>query len=127
MTDNLNFWSGKNYMKRDAFTGTQAIAAPVTPAYTTQYMTQAVITHNLGITPFFNIFYEPFKDGVIWEALGTRNQGNVFNPNNTAQTGPYLLGFADTTTLTVELGYTTNGLTGTYTIYYVIYKDYGIA
>lgn len=124
---NLYFWSGKNYMKRDATTGSQPVAAPVTLAYG-QYVTQTVITHDLGIIPFFRIFYEPFKDGVIWEALGTRNQQFATNPRNQAGvTGPYLIGFPETTTLTIELGYSSNTLTGTYPIYYVIYKDYGIA
>lgn len=114
-------------MKRDVSSGTVSVAAPVTPAFVTQYATQTVITHNLGIVPFFDLYYEPFKDNIIWEALGSRSQASTVNPSNTAQFGPYLLGFADTTTLTVELGYNANTLTGTYPIYYTIYRDYGLA
>lgn len=128
MTTNLNFWSGKNYMKRDSSSGSTSIAAPATLAFGGNvYVTQYTVTHNLGYVPFFKVFYEPFKDNVIWEPMASRNQGSAFNPRNTSTTGPYLLAWATTTTLIIELGYTNNTLTGTYPIYWVIYKDYGIA
>lgn len=124
---NINFWTAKNYMKRDTSTGSQSVAAPVTSEYLGLiFVTRTVITHNLGFVPYFSLFYEPFKDGVVWEPLGTRNGAEAINPRNTSITGPYLLGWADTTTLTIEIGYNTNTLTGTYPIYYVIYRDYGL-
>lgn len=123
---NINFWSGKNYMKRDSSTGVSNLAAPVTANFGI-FTTQSIITHNLGIVPFFELYYEGFKDNVVWTTLGSRTSGNAINPANTAQAGPYCLGFADTTTLTLEIGYSNNTLTGTYPVYYIIYKDFGIA
>lgn len=125
MTAGINFTSAKNYMKRDASSGTQSVAAPVTSAFGgLNFITTTTIAHNLGSIPFFRLYYEPFKDGIVWPGLGSRGAASATNPTNTAQTGPYLIGWADSTNLTLELGYFTNGLTGTYTIYYVIYKDY---
>lgn len=128
MSSQLNFWSGKNYMKRDTSTGSTSIAAPLTSAYGGGlFITQFIVTHNLGFIPFFSVFYEPFKDGIVWEVLGNRNQGLAVNPTNTAATGPYCIAWPTTTLLTIEIGYDTNTLTGTYPIYWVIYRDYGIA
>lgn len=125
--NNVTFWSGKNYMKRDISSGQDNLAAPSILLFSANYTTQKVITHNLGIVPFFDVYYEPFKDGVIWEAgIGARSNASVVNPRNTAQTGPYCLGYADETTLTIEIGYLDATLTGTYPVYWVIYKDYGL-
>lgn len=127
MSGQINFWSEKNYMKR--FTaGTTSIAAPVTSAYNgSLYITQYTVTHDLGYVPFFSVQYEGFQNGIIWEPLGTRLAGEAINPTNTSDTGPYCVAWADTTTMTIEIGYFANTLTGTYPIYWVIYYDYGIA
>lgn len=125
MTGQLNFTSSKNFMKRDTSSGTQSVAAPVTVFLTFQYATVTPVAHNLGFIPIFRVYYEPFKDGVIWPALGNRTTAFAVNPRNAAETGPYLLAYPDSANLTVEIGYSTNVLTGTYPIYYVIYKDYG--
>lgn len=125
--NNIYFWTQKNYMKRDTSTGSQNVAAPSTSVYAgALFVTRTTIIHNLGIVPFFNIYYEPFGDGVIWEALGTRSQGFTLNPRNTATFGPYCIAWADSTILTIEVGYFSNTLTGTYPIYYIIYRDYGL-
>lgn len=113
-------------MKRDTTTQALAMAAPVT-LYNGAYVTRVVITHLLNIIPMFGLSYEPFKDNVIWPALGDRINNNPINPRNTATTGPYLLAWPTLTTLTVELGYAANTLTGTYPVYATIYRDYGIA
>lgn len=123
---NLFFYTGKNYMKRDTTTQTLTMAAPVT-GYNGSFVTRSVITHSLGIIPMFELAYEGFKDGVIWPAMGDRIVNNPLNPRNTATTGPSLLAWPTTTTLTVELGYPVNTLTGTYPVYVTIYRDYGIA
>ncbi len=124
----INFWSGKNYMKRDSSSGTLSVAAPSVSAYGgLNFLTTTTITHNLGAIPFFRVYYEPFKDSVIWPPLGDRGSARAENPNNLAHYGPYLVAWADTTTLTLELGYLSNALTGTYPLYYVIYKDYAHA
>lgn len=124
---NINFWSEKNYLKRDTSTGSQSIAAPVTPGLFGLYVTQLIIPHTLGIIPYHKIYYEPFQDGVIWEATASRLNPTFINPRNTAQSGPYCISWPDNLSVTIELGYNANTLTGTYPIYYVIYRDYAIA
>lgn len=125
---NINFWSEKNYLKRDSSTGSTSVAAPATSAYLGGlYITQLVIPHTLGIIPYHKVYYEAFNDNVIWEATSSRLVGNFINPRNTAQTGPYCISWADTTAVTIELGYTNNTLTGNYPVYYVIYRDYALA
>ena len=115
-------------MKRDISTGSQNFAAPVTSVYLgSQYVTRVTISHGLGIVPFFSLHYEPFADGVVWEALGSRSQGRVQNPRIPANYGPYLIGWADTSNIYIELGYIANTLTGTFPVYYTIYRDYGIS
>lgn len=127
-TNNVNFWTGKNYMKRDSSTGTVSIAAPVTSAYGgALFRTQQIITHNLGIVPFFEAYYEPFKDSVVWPAMGSRLGSSAVNPRSTSTFGPYLIAWADATFLTLEIGYFNNTLTGTYPAYFTIYKDFGLA
>lgn len=126
MTDNLNFWSAKNYMKRDASTGSTNLSPPTTLSLG-NYVTKLTVPHNLGIVPFFKLYYEAAKDGIIWESMSTRSQGAASNPSNPSSDVPYLIGYADTTNLTIELGFYSNTLTGTYPVYYVIYKDYGLA
>lgn len=125
---NINFWSQKNYMKRSSSSGAISLGAPTTPIFGGfQYVTQSTIFHNLGIVPFFTLFYEPFGDGVVWEAMGTRVQAEVVNPRSTSTTGPYLLGWATSTTLVIEIGYISNLLVGPFNVDYVLYRDYGIA
>lgn len=125
---NINFWTQKNYMKRDSSTGTVNMAAPVTSAYGgTIFRTQQTVTHDLGYIPFFVVYYEPFLDNVVWPAMGSRLVGDATNPRSTSHFGPYLLAWADTIFLHLEIGYFTNTLTGTYPVYYNIYRDYGIA
>lgn len=123
---NLFFYTGKNYMKRDTSTVTLSMAAPVT-AYNGAFVTRSTITHSLNLIPMFEIYYEPFKDGVIWPAFGDRIVNNPVNPRSTGTTGPSLLAWATNTTLVVELGYPANTLTGNYNIYAIIYRDYGIS
>lgn len=128
MTDFLNFFSGKNYMKRDASSDSAELDPPSTSMYSgLVYVTQYVVTHNLGYIPFFTVFGELYGDGIIWEAIGSRNQERTINPSDTTSYGPYLMAWADDTTLTIELGYTSNTLTGTFPVYWNIYKDYDIA
>ncbi len=125
---NINFWSEKNYMKRDVSTDSQSLVAPTVSAFGGfVFTTTVIIPHNLNIVPFFNIFYEPFSDNIIWEPMGTRLNGSITNPNNpSGAAGPYLMAWADSINLTIELGYLDNSLTGNFPVYYVIYKDYGL-
>lgn len=122
---NINFWTEKNYMKRDTSSGATSIAAPVT-AYGTggYYRTTFSIFHDLGEIPFFRVYYEPFKDGVIYPAQGSRIEGEVQKVDNSANFGPVCFGNPTATILTIEIGFDDNTLTGTYPIYWAIYRDY---
>lgn len=112
-------------MKRDSSSGSTSIDAPSTP-FSVNYVTRHTVTHNLGYNPLFRVYYEPFGDGTIWPCLGSRIGQEANNPKNTSQTGPYCIAWVNTTTLTIEIGYGSNTLTGTYPIYWVIYKDYSL-
>lgn len=121
------FTAKRNYMKRDASSISANLDAPVTSAYSgSLYVTNYTVTHNLGFVPVFRIYYEPFGDGVIWPAMGTRLSQNAINPRSPGSTGPGLIASPTTTTLNLQLFYGTNALTGTYPVYWVIYKDYAI-
>jgi hypothetical protein len=125
MSETIFFTSNRNYMKRDASSGSSTMAAPTTSAYGGYiYITNKTITHNLGFIPVLRAYYEPFGDGVIWPAMGQRLSQSVVNPLNTAVTGPGLICWPTTTTLTLQLFYGTNHLTGPFPVYWVIYKDY---
>lgn len=127
---NLDFTSDKNYLKRDVSTGSTDLAAPSTLSFGgLQYTTRYTIDHNLGYIPLFNTYYEPFKDGVIWpQGLSTRLVGSAENPTGGSPAfGPYLIAWATTTQLIIELGYVTNALTGTFPVYWIIYRDYELA
>lgn len=123
----LFFTSNKNYMKRDVSTGSTSLAAPVTSAYGgSVYVTNYTFSHTLAMNPTFRVLYEPFKDGVIWPAMGSRQIGSVSNPNNLSQSGPGLIAWPGTNQITIQLFYFTNSLTGTYPVYFVPYRDYAL-
>lgn len=113
-------------MKRDTITSSDNFAAPVT-AKGTNFVTTQVISHSLSIVPMFRLYYEPFADGVLYPPLGDRVDGFTTNPRNTSQKGPYILAWPSLTSLTIELGFESNTLTGTFLVYWVIYRDYGLA
>lgn len=117
------FTSQKNSMKR-AISGTLNMAAPTTSAYVLLYVTNATIPHNLGYVPAFRYYYEPFGDGVIWPPLSGRPDGNAQKPTNTSIQGPGIIGWADSTNLYLQLFASSNTFTGTFPVYYVVYKDY---
>lgn len=114
------FVSGKNYMKRDPSSGSQAMAAPATALGSGYYATNLVITHNLGYLPVYQLAYEPLQNGDIFPAIGTRN-GNAPIDGSTTRF-PALLAWPTTTTLTIQLFFGDNTLTGTYNVYWVIYQ-----
>lgn len=121
------FTSERNYMKRDPSSGSTNMAAPTTSAYSGYiYIHNFEVNHNLGYIPVFRAYYEPFGDGVVWGPMGTRLGGSVVNPNNNSQTGPGLICYPTTTQVVFQLFYTTNVLTGTFPVYWVIYQDYQI-
>jgi hypothetical protein len=125
--NNIFFISSRNYMKRDTSSGSTSLASPTVSAYSGYlYVTNFTVTHNLGFIPVFRVYYEPFGDGVIWSAMGTRLSQQVPNPLNGSQFGPGLIAYPTTTTIQIQLFFKTNALTGTFPVYFVIYKDYTI-
>ena len=119
------FTSNRNYMKRDPSSGSGTMATPTTSAYSGYiYTTTKVITHNLGFIPVFRVQYEPFADGIIWPAMGTRITQGAINPSNTAATGPGLICWPSATSLTLQLFYKNNTLPGSFPVYWVIYQDF---
>lgn len=119
------FDSRWNYMKRDTTSGSVVMAGPTTIPYAYQYESSATVTHNMGYVPMFSLFYEPHGDGIMYPAYGSHNIGAAYNPNNPSVFGPYLVGYATDTTLVLTLG-CSEIRSGNYTIYYILYKDYGI-
>lgn len=106
------------------------MAAPSISAYTGQLkVTGAVIQHNLGYVPVFRYYYEPFRDGVIWPPLSGRLTGDAQNPTNTSQLGPGIIGWADSTNFYLQLFSDTldPDFTGTFPVYYVVYKDFKLS
>jgi hypothetical protein len=128
-TTKLFFDSRFNYMKRDVSTGSANLAAPsvVGPPPLYLYTTTYTVTHNLGIVPFFAVYYEPFADGVIYVARGARQNYKYYNPRNLAAYGAYLVASATTTQLSIEIGSDVNTLPSPIPVYWIIYKDYGVA
>lgn len=120
--------SRKNTMKRDPSSGVVNIAAPTTVAYVLNYVSPTVsISHNLGYVPAFRVSMEPFKDGVIWPPLSGRVDGNAQNPTNTSIQGPTVIAWVDSTNLYLQLFASSNTFTGTYPVYFVIYRDFRLS
>jgi hypothetical protein len=114
-------------MKRDPSSGSTSLAAPSTYVGSLLlYVTNYTLTHNLGSIPVFRAYYEPFGDGVVWPPMGTRSAGETINPRNTLVTGPGLFVYPTTTTIQFQLYYSANTLTGTFPLYYIVYKDYQV-
>jgi hypothetical protein len=120
--------STKNVLKRDESSETANMDAPATAYYDGYlYKTTLTIPHNLGYVPVYRYYYEPFGDGVIWPPLTDRNSRFARNPQDLTDLGPGLIAWADSTNLYLELFYFDNTLTGTYPVYYVIYKDFDLS
>lgn len=117
----LAFYSGANYMKRsEEFTGSTAMTLPGSGLAVTH-----TVTHNLGYIPYFDVFADLDNDGIIWagEKIDQNTDSSAFG----ATLGtPALDYWCTATTLTIRLLNNTSPLaTGTRTVYWVIYLDYG--
>lgn len=117
------FTSSKNYLKRHPKSGSATIAAPSTlNGATNLYERITTIPHGLGYVPMVRVYYEPFTNGRVYPATGSRVSG--------AGTGLNLgdvmcLWELDENNLTITLA--SDGFsavpTGSRTIYWVIYWD----
>ena len=117
------FSSTVNYLKRDALSGSTALTLP---AYGGNV--SATITHNLGYIPFFQVLCDFNNDGKIWSAIKINDHTGTSKSGPPDPPEPSLRAWATTTTLVIRLDNNTNPTaTGTRTVYYVIYRDYGNA
>lgn len=114
------FTSSKNYLKRHPKSGSATIASPSTLNGST-FLYESIITipHGLSYIPMVRVYYEPYTNGRVYPATGTRVSG----------AGPGLaygdimcLWEIDSTNLTISLE-SVNSQTGTRTVYWVIYWD----
>jgi len=130
VTGDLQFSSLRNYMKRHESSGSDTMLGPDTSRFFGSYYTRDyVITHDIqDRVPMYRAYYEPFRDGKVFEGFQD-TQYYFSNPINTyggTEDAPTMLAFADETTLTLRLYFTTNAFSATeFNIHWVIYQDYG--
>lgn len=114
----LNFTTNKNYMKR-FMSGTEVIAAPSVVQPWFNYMNSTTIVHGLGYIPVVRIYYEPFNDGRIFPASGSRvSASGIGIPFN-----DIVCLFEVTDNVVTVYLESASSETGTRPIYYVIYLD----
>lgn len=125
--------SRKNTLKRDPSSGSTNMAAPSTSAYSGDLLvTNLTIAHNLGYVPAYRYYYEPFGDGVIWGQLSGRSDGDAQQPTHTTTLGPGIIAWMDSTApfnLHIQLFSDTinSPFTGTFPVYWVIYRDFSLS
>lgn len=126
----FQFISTRNYMKKDPSSGTSVLQGPNTSKYFGNiYITQLVVSHNLGYVPLFRVYYEPYLDGKVMEAFQDNawylpETPNIMRVNAIA---PTCMTWADENNLYIELNFIDNTLSANnYPVYWTIYKDYGL-
>lgn len=115
------FNTGANYLARsNSYTGSVTITLPGSGL-----TKSAVIPHNLGYIPFFEVGADVDNDGIIWHG----NKINLYTETSlggVSSSSPTLKAWSTTTDLTILLDNTTTPVaTGSRTLYYTIYLDYG--
>lgn len=123
----IQFTSAKNYMKRAYSDSTSMPGPSVDKAFF--FISTYVVPHNLGSATPYRAFYEPFRDGRIFEALQDA-QAYFSDPINTyggAATAPVLLAEITDSALTFTLNFQDGSLSAlNFPIYWVIYGDYAL-
>lgn len=116
----LSFLSSLNYMKRDSSVGSAAMTiggAGVTVTKT--------IAHNLGYIPFYEIYTEIDNAGIVW------NNTKIYSVTDTSSGASQppdadVTSWIDTANLTINLvNNSSPNATGSRTVYWLIYRDYG--
>lgn len=130
---NILFTTQKNYMKRSPASGTYTHTWSGTSRFGgAWYTSEFSVAHEVsGKIPMFRLYYEPYRDGRIFEAF----QDDQYylppsQPNSTSGTpaAPTVLSYADGTNITIRLFYPDNSFNGSdFTFYLVVYEDYGAA
>lgn len=121
--------SDKNYMKRHPASASQNMLGPnVSQFGGAWYTRELVIPHNIGKPPMIRVFFEPFRDGKIYEAIQD-GQYYLSNPPNTyggTEDGPTLMAYTDEGNLYIKLFFFDASLAAVnIPIHYIIYWDYG--
>lgn len=122
--------SDKNYMKRNPASTHTTMLGPDTLRFGGSWYTRdKVIPHTVKKPPLVRVFYEPFGDGKLYEAIQD-SQNFLTNPPNTyggTQDGPTLMVSFDADNLYLRMFFPNNTKAAvSYPIYYVIYWDYGM-
>lgn len=118
---NLSFLDSINYLKRDPnLSGSGAVT--LGGAGTTASRT---ITHSLGYIPFVTVGADIKADGTVW-ANDIVNQYTQTSLSGTNPPFPTLNYYVTTTTLVISLiNNTSPASSGSRTVYWAIYLDYG--
>jgi hypothetical protein len=116
----VQFTSDKNYLKRHPSSGQTTVASPSTLNGST-FLYEKVITipHSLGYVPMIRVYYEPYTNGAVWPATGSRVSGAGAG---LAYGDIMCLWEVDSTNLTISLE-SVNSQTGSREVYWVIYWD----
>lgn len=122
--------SDKNYMKRHPSSGSDTMLGPnVERFFGSWYTRDYVIPHGIGEIPMFRAYFEPFRDGRMFEAMQD-GQNYMSNPVNTyggTEDGPTMMCIIDDQNLTLRLFFSYNTLAAlSFNIHWVIYWDYGV-
>lgn len=116
----LNFDSEVNYMKRSSISG----STPITLG-SDGTETSYTVHHGLGYIPIIHVSYDASGNGIIWSG----DKVNLYTDSSAGglfAADPQLLYWVDTQDLTIEVVNNTDPVaTGTRTIYWIIYLDYG--
>lgn len=128
---NFQFLSTRNYMKRHDSSGSDTMLGPNTSRFFGSYYTRDYeVDHNLGYTPLYRAYYEPFRDDTVYEAFQD-TQYYYSAPINTyggSEIAPTMLVWADENKLYLRLYFFDNRFANTeFNIHWVIYQDYGAA
>lgn len=127
---NILFTTAKNYMKRSPASGTYTHTWNGTLRYSgSWYTSEFSVAHQVdGKVPMYRLYYEPYRDGRIFEAFQDDQYYLADPPNSTSSVGaaPTVLSWSDSTDIHVRLFFTDNSFQGTdFTFYLVVYEDYG--
>jgi len=131
VTGQLQFNSLKNYMKRAPSSVSTSMLGPNTLQFFGSWYTRdLVIPHGLpgDKVPMFRAYYEPYRDGKVFEAFQD-TQYYYSTPINTyggTEDAPTMLAFADQDNVTLRLFFTQNIYAAvSFNVHCIIYQDYG--
>lgn len=137
ITGKLQYNSQKNSMKRTDTSISTSMLGPNTSRFSGSFYTRdLLIPHGLNVgkttrkVPMFRAFYEPYRDGKVFECFQD-TQYYYSTPINTyggTEDAPTMLAFADDINITLRLFFTQNTLAAlSFNVHAIIYQDYGAA